>query len=127
MGELLKHLGQSSLYRVAFHSSPAAPSRETLASASNTTDLILYYSEMDIEDATESNKMNGTIHHKTQRLQAIYNQRFFSSARVSAILGQLLQLIQNVSLSPMESIGKMDLMTDTQRTVLPDPRKDLHW
>lgn len=60
-------------------------------------------------------------------LQAIYNQRLFSSSRISFILAQISQIVINASLNPDEYIGKIDIMTEAQRKLLPDPHKDLHW
>lgn len=60
-------------------------------------------------------------------LQAQYNQRLFSSARIAVILSQLFQVIQDVSMDPEKAIGTIDLLTNQQRAVLPDPSRDLEW
>jgi L-2-aminoadipate reductase len=61
------------------------------------------------------------------RLQARYNQRSFSSARISFILSQLFHLLQNVSGNVEEAVGKIDLISSAQRALLPDPTRDLGW
>ena len=74
------------------------------------------------------NRINGTTDHNDMpRISAIYNQRIFSSARIQFVLAQLLQMIENSSLDSNEHIGGIEIMTDSQRSLLPDPKKDLHW
>ena len=60
-------------------------------------------------------------------LTAYYNQRLFSSARITILLSQLLAFLENASQNPKEAIGRIDLLTPEQRALLPDPTKDLGW
>lgn len=60
-------------------------------------------------------------------LNARYNQRLFSSARIANLLSQLFQILINASNDPHQTIGSIDLLTATQRELLPDPTRDLGW
>lgn len=124
--ELLEQMKQPSLYRFALHHAPNVSSHESLSSGTNNTDLTVYLSDDIAESKAIANGTNGEAH-RSLNLRAIYNQRIFSSFRISSILAQLLQIIQNASMNSQESVGKIDLMTDAQRELLPDPRKNLHW
>ncbi len=121
MEKLLHDLGTSSLCRVALYSSSNTPT-----TTSDAMDLTIYYIE-NSEDVADHNGLNGKTHNQVPQLRAIYNQRYFASSRIYTILTQLLRLVLSASSNPQECIGKIDLMTDAQRKVLPDPRKDLHW
>jgi L-2-aminoadipate reductase len=59
--------------------------------------------------------------------QALYNQRWFSSTRIAGILSQLFQLLENVSKNPKQAVGQIEFLTPQQRTLLPDPTRDLGW
>jgi L-aminoadipate-semialdehyde dehydrogenase len=61
------------------------------------------------------------------RVTAIYNPSLFSKARIATILTQLFQIIQGASTDPSQPIGAIDLLTPTQRKLLPDPTRDLGW
>ncbi|KKK23028.1 hypothetical protein AOCH_005357 [Aspergillus ochraceoroseus] len=97
------------LFRFAAYDAPAA-SQEYPANTFETTDLVL-------------NVATGS----TMELGAYYNQRLFSSARISTILNQLSQLVANATGNPGEAIGRIDFMTPEQRALLPDPTADLKW
>lgn len=120
--ELRKHMNQPSLYRVAFYHS-LDTSQETIFTL-NTTDLIVHLSS---GNHSKSNGTNGIDHKVAPRLSAIYNQRLFSSARISFILEQLLQIVKSAAADPQRSVGHLNLVTEAQREILPDPEKDLHW
>lgn len=126
MEVLLEHMKQPSLYRFALHHAPGASSQESLSKGTNATDLTIYLSDETGESLAVASGAKGDTH-RILCLRAIYNQRIFSSSRISFILAQLLQIIQNASLNPQESLGKVNIMTEAQRELLPDPRKDLHW
>ncbi|EEP80264.1 L-aminoadipate-semialdehyde dehydrogenase large subunit [Uncinocarpus reesii 1704] len=102
------------LFRFAAYEAPAT-SQEYPANTFETTDLVLNV-------APETSSDDGKL-----ELGGYYNQRLFSSARISTILAQLAQLICNVSNSPNEAVGRLEFLTDSQREILPDPTKDLHW
>lgn len=123
--DVRKHMNQSSLYRVGFF--PASDiSQETLFTF-NTTDLIIHLHNDNDQNPAMSNETNGTDNKAAPRLNAIYNQRIFSSARISFILAQILQIVQSAAVDPQQPIGRIDLVTEAQRKILPDPEKDLHW
>lgn len=63
----------------------------------------------------------------TLGLEAQYNQRLFSSTRIATILSQLFQLLANASSNPNQGIGKIGFLTNEQRALLPDPKRDLGW
>ena len=125
LDDLRKHMNQSSLHRVGFY--PADTSSHETIFTPNTTDVIIHLSSDDHEKPGMTNGANGTHYRTTSSLSATYNQRMFSSARVSFMLAQLLQIVQSAAVDPRQSIGCLNLMTEAQRKVLPDPRKDLHW
>ncbi|KAI5291225.1 large subunit of alpha-aminoadipate reductase, partial [Ascosphaera aggregata] len=99
------------LFRFAAYQAPAI-SQEYPANTFDTTDLVL--------NIAADNK-------STQELGAYYNQRLFSSNRISGILSQLTQLIQNAAIDPSTSIGKVDFTTPAEKALIPDPTADLDW
>lgn len=101
------------LYRFAAFDAPAS-SQEYPANTFETTDLVINIgvSDSDSEDL---------------ELGGFYNQRLFSSSRISTILSQLVRLVYNASLNPNEAIGRIELLTDSQKALLPDPTQDLKW
>lgn len=114
---LLNVSKQSCLCRFAIYPVAKGSSQDPSPRALPNTDLTLHVSGI-----------NGTTDHNDMpRISAIYNQRIFSSARIQFVLAQLLQMIENSSLDSNELIGGIEIMTDAQRTLLPDPKKDLHW
>lgn len=125
LGQLLESLKQAKLYHFALHRVSSASAPDSLSQGPNPTDLAIYLSD----DNKRSSHMNEINHAAggTWLLQAIYNQRLFSSSRISFVLAQISQIITNASLNSEESIGKIDIMTEAQRKLLPDPQKDLHW
>ena len=128
LDDLRKLTNQSNLYRVGFYPSSDV-SQETIFTL-NTIDLIIHLSSGSHEMSGFSNGTNGTngTDHKVMpRLNAIYNQRLFSSARISFILAQLLQVVSSAADDPQRPVGHLNLVTESQRKILPDPAKDLHW
>ncbi|KAL4960453.1 L-aminoadipate-semialdehyde dehydrogenase [Aspergillus stella-maris] len=95
-------------FRFAAYDAPAA-SQDYPANTFETTDLVVNVAQGSTE------------------LGAYYNQRLFSSARISTILSQVAQLVQNATSNPETAIGRIDFMTPEQRALLPDPTADLHW
>lgn len=100
------------LFRFAAYDAPAA-SQEYPANTFESTDLVI-----NIASSNDSSEVE---------LGAYYNQRLFSSARVATILKQLARIASNASANPEEAIGRIDMMTDDQRALLPDPTADLNW
>lgn len=125
MEELLLHLKQSSLFRVGLYS--LSSSLATLSQATHSADLMLYIVGGGNGLQSASYDGNGTKNQTLPVLQAIYNQRLFSSSRVYFILAQLIQIIQNAAADSQRAVGQISLMTETQLKLLPDPKKDLHW
>ncbi|EAU35759.1 L-aminoadipate-semialdehyde dehydrogenase large subunit [Aspergillus terreus NIH2624] len=101
------------LFRFAAYDAPAV-SQEYPANTFETTDLVV-----NISPATGATEQ--------AELGAYYNQRLFSSARISTILKQLAQIVQNATNDPEQAIGRIDFMTEEQRALLPDPTSDLKW
>lgn len=60
-------------------------------------------------------------------LSACYNQLIFSSARVAAILDQLLSIVVTGARNPEIPVGHIPLKTPAQEAVLPDPTQNLNW
>lgn len=124
--KLLEHTKQSSLYRFAIYPVRKGSSQDSLPRDPDTTDVTIYVDD-DSEDS-DTNGINGIADHDySPKISAIYNGRLFSSFRISFILAQLLQIPQNASFDSRECIGKIDIMTESQRALLPNPTKDLHW
>lgn len=63
----------------------------------------------------------------TIALAARYNQRLFSSTRISGLLQQIVQLIENAAQNIAAPIGAIEFITQEQRALLPDPTTDLEW
>lgn len=125
MEELLLHLKQSSIFRVGLY--PLSSSLATLSQATHSVDLMIYMVGGGNGQQSGSYDGNGTKNQTLPVLQAMYNQRLFSSSRVSFILAQLIQIIQNAAADSQRAVGQISLMTETQLKLLPDPKKDLHW
>ncbi|KAL1959532.1 hypothetical protein VTO42DRAFT_1977 [Malbranchea cinnamomea] len=102
------------LFRFAAFDAPAS-SQEYPANTFESTDLVINVGTSDMSDSDDL------------ELGGYYNQRLFSSARISIILSQLARLVYSASLNPNEAIGRIDFLTESQRALLPDPTQDLHW
>lgn len=126
MDDLRKHMNQQTFAQVGIHQSGDGVNQDIKHQSSNSPDLTIYLSYK-----RRSNCKNADTIIKTPQdlsiLHAKYDQRKFSSSRISFTLAQLLQLVQSAASNPEEAVGKLDLMTVAQRHLLPDPQKDLHW
>ncbi|KAJ5972274.1 Male sterility NAD-binding [Penicillium vulpinum] len=98
------------LFRFAAYDAPAA-SQDYPANTFDTTDLVV----------------NVALGSADVELGAYYNQRLFSSARIAFILKQLASIASNAAINPEEAIGRIDMMTEDQRALLPDPTSNLNW
>ncbi|KAI9839556.1 MAG: large subunit of alpha-aminoadipate reductase [Sarea resinae] len=135
LSDLVSHLQRASksdkaptLFHFALYQASHAPSRELLSSASSTSDLVIYLSRPSFAVAdAQTSRGNGAGQGAPFELRAYYNQRLFSSARISAVLQQLCQVVELASLNPQESLGRINLITDAQSAILPEPTNDLHW
>lgn len=86
---------------------------ETTLASIETTDLLLTYS------LSSSYEL---------RLTARYNQRLVSSVRIAGILGQIVQLLENVVEAGVDSpIGGVVFATKGEEALLPNPTSDLEW
>lgn len=56
-----------------------------------------------------------------------YNQLIFSSARITAILDQLLSIVVTGARNPEIPVGHIPLVTPAQQAILPDPTQNLNW
>lgn len=101
------------LFRFAAYDAPAA-SQEYPANTFDSTDLVI--------NVAPSSASDGEV-----ELGAYYNQRLFSSARVATVLKQLAQIANNAATNPEEAVGRIDMMTEDQLSLLPDPTRDLNW
>lgn len=61
------------------------------------------------------------------QLIARYNQRFFSSARISGALAQIAEFIETAAKDPAAPVGAIEFITPQQRKLLPNPTTDLEW
>ncbi|KAJ6006978.1 hypothetical protein N7522_005329 [Penicillium canescens] len=104
------------LFRFAAYDAPAA-SQDYPANTFETTDLVVNVAPGNLSDGSASEV----------ELGAYYNQRLFSSARIAFILKQLAVIASNAAAKPEEAIGRIDLMTEDQRALLPDPTSNLNW
>lgn len=107
--DVRSHLKSRNLFRfAAFQTSGSGYTME----CDETTDL-----QLDVSISS-----NGGM-----RITAIYNPSLFSKARIATTLTQLFQIIQDTSTDPSQPVGAIDLLTPTQRELLPDPTRDLGW
>jgi L-2-aminoadipate reductase len=61
------------------------------------------------------------------KLLVRYNQLLFSAERVSCFIDQLEQIVIDAASHPEKSVGALNILTEGQRKVLPEPTRDLHW
>lgn len=61
------------------------------------------------------------------QLTVRYNQRLFSSNRISGILAQIVQFIENAAQDLKVPAGGIEFITAQQREILPNPTTDLEW
>ncbi|KAI9661553.1 MAG: large subunit of alpha-aminoadipate reductase [Trizodia sp. TS-e1964] len=81
----------------------------------------------DTSGLMSENDISFYFYYDRLQLGVYYNQRFFSSTRISIIVDQLLQIVENASDNPHAQVGKINLVTETQSKILPDPTQNLHW
>ncbi len=109
LGLLREHLNVPALFKFAAFN---ATNLATTAASVDTTDLLISYA---------LNSSGGLS------FSARYNQRLFSSARISGILTQITVLLDNAAANPQQAVGEIDFCTREQRKVRPDPTSDLEW
>lgn len=124
--EHLKSVSKSAatprLFNLSIYHAPDAPSQQFLASNELTTDLSIY-----VELSSPAPRSLRAAQLPEITLTAHYNQLIFSSARVSVMVNQLLQIIQIGASNPEIAVGSITLKTLEQEKLLPDPTQDLHW
>jgi L-aminoadipate-semialdehyde dehydrogenase len=106
--DLRSSLKTSSLFKFAAYET----STETFNEGIGAADLVINY------HISQSNSLS---------LQAKYNQRLFSSARIAGILEQLCEIIGNASINPSQAVGRIEIANNTSKANLPDPTSDLKW
>ncbi|BFZ55961.1 large subunit of alpha-aminoadipate reductase [Savitreella phatthalungensis] len=67
-----------------------------------------------------------TLFHFRDSLAISYNSLLFSSQRIRIIAKQLISIV-SFGRSTAVSVGAINLIEETQRSILPDPTRDLHW
>ncbi|KAG7801994.1 hypothetical protein KL944_003062 [Ogataea haglerorum] len=60
-------------------------------------------------------------------LSFYYNSLLYSQRRIEIMGDQFNQFLQSVSVHPETAISKVSLVTESQKSVLPDPTVDLDW
>jgi len=63
----------------------------------------------------------------TISLRIHYNSLLFSQSRISHLLDQISLVLSTAVSKPLSQIGNINLITASQRQILPDPRADLEW
>jgi L-2-aminoadipate reductase len=110
------------LFHLRFYNAPDSPSPQFLASTDINTDLTIF-----VTLETNEHSLRSTSPFPTLRLLVRYNQLLFSVERVRCIIDQLEKLVISAASDPTKAIGSLDLLTEQQIRVLPDPASDLHW
>lgn len=107
---LATHLKRPILFRLAAcHTSPSGRNTWT---GRDGVDLVINYSAS-----------KDVLH----ELRARYDQRLFSRARISGILAQIFQLIENAAADATLAVGAIDFATPEQQALVPNPTSDLEW
>lgn len=106
--DLRSHFKTTNLFKFAAYET----SSETFSEGAGAADLIISYR---------------ISQHQSLSLQAKYNQRLFSSARIAGILSQLCELIKNASVKSSQAVGRIQFGSDAEHGNLPDPTSDLEW
>ncbi|KAF8420109.1 hypothetical protein EV426DRAFT_719603 [Tirmania nivea] len=129
--DLVQHLQTKSgaaappaLFRQSLYYTPDAPSKQFLSSHALAEDLSIY---VELAPISASQAFRGASLLPEITLQAHYNQLIFSTARISHILDQMLQVIQIGGKNPWIPVGSIPLKTAAQENILPDPTQDLDW
>ncbi|ESK92904.1 aminoadipate-semialdehyde dehydrogenase [Moniliophthora roreri MCA 2997] len=60
-------------------------------------------------------------------LRILYNSLYFREQRIQTIVDQLSVLLRRASQNPLVQVGAVQLLTPTQKEVIPDPTADLNW
>ena len=109
------------LFRQSIYYAPDAPSQQFLSSHALAEDLSIYV-ELNASQSLRSASLMPEI-----TLNTHYNQLMFSTARISHMVAQLLQIIEIGAKNPQIPVGSIPLKTPAQDKILPDPTKDLGW
>lgn len=107
------------LFRVRFFDSTQV---ETDSTTSLTTDMTLFLSASLSDIALTRTSI------PPLDLRLVYNSLLFNSARITALLGSMLQLLASAaSHGPAHPLGSLPIRTSEQVATLPDPTADLDW
>ncbi|KAJ3092157.1 large subunit of alpha-aminoadipate reductase [Quaeritorhiza haematococci] len=60
-------------------------------------------------------------------VRVLYNTVLFSDSRIRDMLDQLQLVLETAAKDPRLPIGRISLLTDQSKKVLPDPQANLHW
>ncbi|WBW73667.1 aminoadipate-semialdehyde dehydrogenase [Schizosaccharomyces osmophilus] len=115
---------RKSLAHIRFYNAPDTPSESFLSSTSLDVDLTVLVS---LKKPAEELSSLRSFTFPDLQLKVIYNQLVFSQNRINILADQLFQLVISASQNINGSIGSLDLKTDSQNRVLPDPTIDLDW
>ncbi|KAK5944156.1 large subunit of alpha-aminoadipate reductase [Knufia obscura] len=108
--EVRERIGTPHLFRFAAYNSSTPGS--SAYDAIDNVDLLLDYKCSN----------DGSI-----QLVARYNQRLFSSKRISGVLAQIVQFLENAAQALTAPVGGIEFITPKQREILPNPTTDLEW
>jgi len=134
--ELIKTLGREEgtgpLFRVRFfdESDRDRTERNFMEQTSSTSDMTIFIETSHLQEPSSGTGALSTSRSSivpTLSLRIHYNSLLFSHARISHLSDQLALVLQSVVAKPLSSIGSINLITPTQKKLLPDPRADLEW
>lgn len=131
LADLVSHLQAKSksasppvLSHLSIYHALDAPSVQFLSANSLTKDLSI---RVELSSPPTSSSLSPPSQLPSITLFAHYNQLIFSSARITAILDQLLSIVVTGARNPEIPVGHIPLKTPAQEAVLPDPTQSLNW
>lgn len=131
LADLVSHLQAKSkstsppvLSHISIYHTPDAPSVQFFSANPLTTDLSI---RVELSSPLTSSSLSPPSQLPSITLFAHYNQLIFSSARIAAILDQLLSIVVTGARNPEIPVGHIPLKTPAQEAVLPDPTRSLNW
>lgn len=133
--ELVKTLGREEgtgpLFRVRFfdESDRDRAEKRFMEQTSSTSDMTIFIETSHVQEPSSGGALSSSRSSivPTLSLRIHYNSLLFSHARISHLSDQLALVLQSVVAKPLSSIGSINLITQAQRKILPDPRADLEW
>lgn len=134
--ELVKTLGREEgtgpLFRVRFfdESDRDRTEKAFMEQTSSTSDMTIFIETSHVQESSTPGGALSTSRSSivpTLSLRIHYNSLLFSHARINHLSDQLALVLQSVVAKPLSPIGSINLITPTQKKILPDPRSDLEW